>query len=171
VAGSGISALRRSTFEGGTDYFIPRKDGDHPGCRPGLTPCWSGWGGRSVGARVEPLNYFLQQSSANVVLTNLANGKSVTAVVRLSEKTLRVTDNGDGTLTVVNLSTGNFVLYGETGKAIARNPGQVRFAFLVDHAGTPADPFDHELIAELGMVKGSTGRSDDFCSAVVPALT
>jgi hypothetical protein len=117
------------------------------------------------------LVYFLQRGRTNVVLTNQANGKSVTAVLKLTEKTLRATDNGDGTLTVVNLSAGNFVLYGEDGKAIARDPGQVQFAFLIDHAGTPADPFDDELLAELGMVKGPTGRSDDFCEAVVPALS
>jgi len=34
------------------------------------------------------------------------------------------------------------VLYGEDGKAIARDPGQVRAMILVDHGGTPADPFD-----------------------------
>jgi hypothetical protein len=63
------------------------------------------------------------------------------------------------------------VVYGEDGKAIARNPGQVRFQFLVDHAGTPADPSDDVFLADLGLVKGSTGRSDDFCAAAVPALT
>ena len=82
-----------------------------------------------------------------------------------------VVGHGDGTLTVVNASSGNFVLYGEDGKAIGRDPGQVRFAFLLDDAGTPADPYDDELLAELGMVKGPTGRNDDFCSAVVPALS
>ena len=56
------------------------------------------------------------------------------------------------------------------GKAIGRNPGQVRFELLVDHGGTPTDPFDDEVIAELGVVKEETGRNDDFCAAVVPAL-
>src|SRR5262245_7895018 len=116
------------------------------------------------------LVYFLQQGRVHAVLTNLSNGKSITAVLNVTEKTLRVTDNGDGTLTVVNLSTGNFVLYAEDGKAIARDPGQVRFKYLLDHNGTPADPFDDQLLAELGMVKGPTGRSDDFCAAAVPAL-
>jgi hypothetical protein len=116
------------------------------------------------------LVYFLQRSNVSTVLTNLANGKSITGVRTSTEKTLRVTDNGDGTLTVVNISAGNFVLYGQDGKAIARDPGQVRFEYLLDDAGTPADPYDDELLAELGMVKGPTGRSDDFCAAAVPAL-
>jgi hypothetical protein len=97
--------------------------------------------------------------------------RSVTAVARFIEKDLRVTDNGDGTLTILVLSTGNGVVYGADGKAIARNPGQVRFEILVDHSGTPADPSDDEFLADLGEVKGSTGRTDDFCAAVVPALT
>ena len=84
---------------------------------------------------------------------------------------MRVTDNGDGTLTILVLSTGNVVLYGEDGKAIARNPGQIRFEILIDHGGTPTDPSDDEFLAFLGVVKGSTGRSDDFCAAAVPALS
>lgn len=105
------------------------------------------------------------------VFTNLANDKSVTGVVNETDKDLRVTDNGDGTLTILVLATGNAVLYGEDGKAIARDPGQTRFEILIDHGGTPTDPSDDEFLAFLGVVKGSTGRSDDFCAAAVPALT
>jgi hypothetical protein len=116
------------------------------------------------------LDYFLQHGRRSEVLTNLANGKKVTTLSIVTEKDKTVTDNGDGTLTIVILATGNAVLYGPDGKAIARNPGQLRFAILVDHAGTPTDPFDDEFLAELGFVKESTGRSDDFCAAAVPAL-
>jgi hypothetical protein len=117
------------------------------------------------------LAYFLEHGKVTQVFTNTANDKSVTSVARFIEKDLRVTDNGDGTLTILVLVTGNGVVYGEDGKAIARNPGQIRFEILVDHAGTPADPSDDVFLEDLGMVKGSTGRSDDFCAAVVPALT
>jgi hypothetical protein len=86
------------------------------------------------------------------------------------EKDLRVTDNGDGTLTVLIMATGNGVLYGEDGKAIARNPGQIRLELFVDHGGTPNDPSDDVVLSE-DLVKGSTGRSDDFCEAAIPALT
>ena len=86
-------------------------------------------------------------------------------------KDLKVTDNGDGTLTILVLGTGNFVVYDHDGKAIARNPGQVRFEILIDDGGTPQDPSDDEFLEFLGDVKGSTGRNDDFCAAVVPELT
>jgi hypothetical protein len=117
------------------------------------------------------LAYFLERGRVTQVFTNPATDKSVTAVARFIEKDLRVTDNGDGTLTILALSTGNGVVYGADGKAIARDPGQVRMEFVVDHAGTPADPSDDVFLEDLGMVKGATGRTDDFCAAVVPALT
>jgi hypothetical protein len=116
------------------------------------------------------LVYFLSHGTETDVLTNLANGTSLRSFARVIEKDLRVTDNGDGTLTVLILATGNAVLYGENGKAIARNPGQIRIELLIDHGGTPNDPSDDEVLGEE-LVKGSTGRSDDFCEAAVPRLT
>jgi hypothetical protein len=104
------------------------------------------------------------------VFTNVDNGNTVTEVGNVVDKDLRVTDNGDGTLTILVMTTGNAAVYGSDGKAIARNPGQVRFEVLIDHGGTPSDPSDDEFLADLGLVKGSTGRTDDFCAAVVPAL-
>jgi hypothetical protein len=116
------------------------------------------------------LIYFLQIGRETDVLTNLANGRSIRSVARVIEKDLKVTDNGDGTLTVLILATGNAVLYGENGKAIARNPGQIRVELLLDHGGTPNDPNDDVLLSEE-LVKESTGRSDDFCTAAVAALS
>ena len=115
------------------------------------------------------LIYFQENFRVTTVFTNLANGNTVTEVVNAIGKDLRVTDNGNGTLTILVLSTGNVAVYGPDGKAIARNPGQVRFEFVVDHGGTPTDPSD-DLLLEERFVKGSTGRSDDFCEAVVPVL-
>ena len=104
------------------------------------------------------------------VLHNPATGKTLTSVATVTEKDMRVTENGDGTLTILVLATGNAVLYGPDGKAIARNPGQTRFEILVDDGGTPNDPSDDEFLGRLGTVKESTGRNDDFCEAAVPAL-
>ncbi len=117
------------------------------------------------------LAYFLEHIHATVTFTNRANGKTVTLTSRVVNKDLRVTDNGDGTLTILILATGNDVLYGPDGKAIGRNPGQIRFEILVDHAGTPTDPSDDVFLSDLGVVKGSTGRSDGFCETAVPAMS
>ena len=48
---------------------------------------------------------------------------------------------------------------------------QVRIELLFDNGGTPSDPTDDEEITFLGVVKDSTGRSDDFCEAAVAILT
>lgn len=117
------------------------------------------------------LAYALELIQLADTWTNIDNGNTITVRERTVFKDQRVTDNGDGTLTILVLGTGNFTVYGQDGKAIARNPGQVRFEVLVDDGGTPDDPFDDEFIEFLGLVKGSTGRNDDFCEAAVPALT
>jgi hypothetical protein len=116
------------------------------------------------------LQYFLEHVKITVVFTNRANSKTVTLDVTRVSKDLRVTDNGDGTLTILNLRTGNDVYYGPDGNVIGRDPGQTRVEILVDHSGTPTDPSDDVFLAEQ-IVKGSTGRSDDFCEAAVPALS
>ena len=115
------------------------------------------------------LVYFAENTRVTNTLTNVDNGNFVTEHVVVLGKDLSVTDNGDGTLTVVQLSTGNATVYNSSGKAIGRNPGQIRIEFVVDHNGTPTDPSDDVLLSET-LVKGSTGRSDDFCEVVVPAL-
>jgi hypothetical protein len=117
------------------------------------------------------LAYGVEVSLFTIVFTNVDNGNTVTEVTNVMFKDLRVTDNGDGTLTILVLGTGNDVVYGPDGKAIARNPGQLRFELLIDNGGTPTDPSDDEFLEFLGFVKGSTGRTDDFCAAAVPELT
>ena len=103
-----------------------------------------------------------------VVYTNLATGGTFTEVFRVNSNDLRVVDNGDGTLTITVLATGSDKYYDRSGKLVLANPGQVRFQLLVDHAGTPTDPSDDVFLADLGLIKGSTGRNDtdgrDFCA-------
>ena len=116
------------------------------------------------------LPYFGANLKITEVVTNVENGNSVMSTATTRDKDQRVTDNGNGTFTILVLATGNAVLYGPDGKAIARNPGQVRFEILIDNNGTPTNPDDDEFLEFLGEVKGSTGRSDDFCEAAVPIL-
>jgi len=104
------------------------------------------------------------QGHEEIEETHTANGVTTRVTVNSLFKDLKVTDNGDGTLTIVILGTGNATLYGPDGTAIARNPGQVRFRLVVDHGGTPTDPEDDTEIS-FEQIKGSTGRSDDFCEA------
>lgn len=116
------------------------------------------------------LIYFANRLSSTETFMNVDNGKFVVSATNAIDKDLRVTDNGDGTLTILILSTGNAVVYNSDGEAIGRNPGQVRFELLVDHGGTPSDPSDDTEIS-FEVVKESTGRTDDFCEVTVPALS
>jgi hypothetical protein len=110
----------------------------------------------------DQLEYFLQHGTRTEVLS--ANGHSLRSFARVTEKDMRVTDNGDGSFTVLILATGTAVLYDENGKAIARNPGQTRLLITFDENG-------NEVPGSREIVKESTGRSDDFCDAAVHALT
>jgi hypothetical protein len=101
--------------------------------------------------------------------TNLANDKTFTVVVTGQQKDLRVTDNGDGTLTILVLTAGRQSAFGPDGTRLFLDAGTFRFEVLIDHGGTPTDPFDDEFIEFLGLVK-EAGRSDtadrDFCEDI-----
>ena len=129
--------------------------------------------GRFRGVRQgrDGLVHFMDNVRSSNVLTNLANGKTLSDSSNTMSRDLKVVDNADGSLTITVLATGNFTLFGTDGKAIARDPGQIRFRFRVDHAGTPGDPSDDIELEDLGVIKGSTGRSDDVCAAAVAALS
>jgi hypothetical protein len=116
------------------------------------------------------LVHFMDHLHVSRVLTNVDTGDAISDDERIVVKDLKVIDNGDGTLAITVLATGNFVVHDAHGTAIARNPGQSRFQFIVDHGGTPADPSDDVELEDIGLIKGSTGRSDDFCAAAVAAL-
>jgi hypothetical protein len=119
------------------------------------------------------LAYFVQNVKSTLTVTALASeDRWVTSVENTVLNDVKVTDNGDGTLTILVLGAGNLVTYDQSGKAIARNPGRVFFQFDVYHAGTPQDPSDDEFVEDsFEIVKESTGLNDDFCEAAVPVLT
>jgi hypothetical protein len=111
--------------------------------------------------------YFHDNVHGTISWTNLATGKSLTQVFNTVSKDHKITDNGDGTFTILVLATGGGKILGPDGKLLFSDAGQVRFAFVVDFAGTPTDPSDDVFIEDLGLVKGSTGTNDlegrDFC--------
>ncbi|HEX6359070.1 hypothetical protein [Actinophytocola sp.] len=120
------------------------------------------------------LAYLLENFHGSSTLTNLDNGLSVTHAFNSVTKDLKVTDNGDGTLTILVLSTGSLKVFGPDGELLYNDPGQIRFEILIDHGGTPTDPSDDEFLEFLGDVFGSTGRNDleglEFCDVVVQAI-
>ena len=108
----------------------------------------------------EGLAYFTGSFHGWASWTNVANGKTMTQVWNYVDKDQQVTDNGDGTLTILIKNAGSSKVYGPDGKLALSDPGQIQFEILVDNGGTPADPSDDEFLEFLGVVKGSTGRND-----------
>ena len=111
--------------------------------------------------------YFLEHITTDETLTGPSG--VVTVHTAFIAKDLKIVDNGDGTLTITQLLTGPSSVYDEDGKAIARDPGQVRFRIVLDTNGTPGDPED-DIELSFEVVKPSTGRSDDYCAAIVDAI-
>jgi hypothetical protein len=120
------------------------------------------------------LAYGSEKTHGTQSLTNLANDKTITSVFDVITKDLKVTDNGDGTLTILVMATGGERWYGPDGQFLFNNPGQIRYEILIDDGGTPTDPSDDEFLEFLGLVKGSTGRNDitaeNFCDQILSVI-
>ena len=102
------------------------------------------------------------------VFTNLGNDKSATIVSKGNQVALHVTDNGDGTLTVVYLFTSITDAYDDQGDVIAHGAGSLTVRSVWDHAGTISDigddvPLSFELLR-------SSGSDVSTCDDVIAAL-
>ena len=113
------------------------------------------------------LVHFRDSVRGTNAFTNTETERTFTQVFTTARHDHEVTDNGDGTLTIMIQGSGSEKWYDGDGKLVLMNPGMIRWEILVDHAGTPSDPFDDEFIEFLGDVTDSTGRNDtegrDFC--------
>jgi hypothetical protein len=111
------------------------------------------------------LAYGGEQLRGTDTFTNLTTGHTMLVTFTFTSRDLRVTDNGDGTLTILGQAAGNFVVSGSHSPIVLRNTGIQRVEVLIDHAGTPTDPSDDEFLEFLGVVKEQTGRTDfgEFC--------
>jgi hypothetical protein len=78
--------------------------------------------------------------------TNLANGKTFTWVSSFVDKDLNVTDNGDGTFTLITQFAGGTRSYGPDGQFLGADGEVFRAEILVDENG--------EFLDFLGVVKG-----------------
>jgi hypothetical protein len=142
---------------------------DVPGLTVELEGVSEGWE-RFIPRGADGLLHLQVQAQDPEVYTNRANGKSATWVIERHGQELHVTDNGDGTLTDVVSGAGNGVLYAEDGTKLARQAGLFRYQIVYDHAGTLTDRSDDIKIGRP-VILLQTGRLDDLCAAMVPALT
>jgi hypothetical protein len=105
-------------------------------------------------------DYYLEKTTVVNVFT-APNGMTATDIQpnTINKDLSLVDDPAAGTLTIVALLTGGNRTYGNDGKLIAKNSGQVRFEIVYDYVN------DVELSHVL--VFGSTGTNDDFCAAIL----
>jgi hypothetical protein len=74
--------------------------------------------------------------------TNVATGRAFRFVWNYLDQDLRVTDNGDGTLTIYGHSPGAERTYGPDGQLLDNKPGLFTWLITIEDGGTPTDPSD-----------------------------
>jgi hypothetical protein len=118
------------------------------------------------------LTYGGSTQHSTTTLTNVDNGKSLHDEFDAVSRDLSVTDNGDGTLTIVFLETGGDRWYGSGPQFLFTNPGQIRVEIVIPDGGTPGDPSDDGDPISVTQVFGSTGRNDPIgCPQFVSYLS
>ena len=99
----------------------------------------------------------------------MANGETATTVASNKYVDHKVTDNGDGTLTVMGEYIGTIVVYNGDGRVIGRAAGILgSFEVIYDHGGTPTDPSDDVFLEFKDL--GSAGKMVDLCATIVPVI-
>jgi hypothetical protein len=122
---------------------------------------------RTVTHGADGLQYRYESTNETDTFTNVATGEVMTTVSSGRGGEKRITDNGDGTLTILNQYTRN-VLFISAGQVVARDTGVFRFEQRWDHGGTPTDRTDDVLLG-FQIVK-DTGQKGARCSVVPQAI-
>ncbi len=126
-----------------------------------------------------PNGFPIFQGNLNTVVTwyNPETGRTVTEHDRSSFKDLKVTDNGDGTITVLSQTTGipEEIQY-DDGTVAIKDVGRITFATVLDYNGTPAEAEDDIFISqEIVSISGPHPEAESdftlFCPTVVVGLT
>jgi len=119
-----------------------------------------------------PFPYYRESVRGTFVTTNLLTHGTFTQVFASVSQDHVITDNGDGTITIMVNSTGGWRAYDQFDKLVLKDPGNFRFSFDIDYGGTPGDPSDDtEVDDSFQVVRDSTGVNDtdgrDFCADVL----
>lgn len=129
--------------------------------------------------KIGPNGFPLFQGNGNGTTTwyNPDTDRSMTFSNRGAFKDLSVTDNGDGTITVVSQTTGvpeEITL--DDGTVAVKDVGRIVFSTVLDYNGTPADAEDDIFISqEIVSISGPHPEAESdftlFCPIVVDGLT
>jgi hypothetical protein len=106
--------------------------------------------GSSVARDAGPsrLPRFTSTHHGGATWTNLASGLAFTFEWHYASQDVSVTDNGDGTLSVVYQVSGPERIYGPDGQELVFFTGMMRVEAVIDHAGTPTEPSDDIFLYE-----------------------
>jgi hypothetical protein len=113
--------------------------------------------------------YFADRFRSTLTYTNPTTNLTFTVVRVRQTKDLRITDNGDGTLTLVGLSTGSLWSYGPDGESFGVQHGRSFDTFLVDTLGT-SDPFD-DVFDLLSSDQAGLYTTNGFCNDFLAATS
>ncbi|MGO4257281.1 hypothetical protein [Marmoricola sp. RAF53] len=118
-----------------------------------------------------PFPYYRESVRGTTVYTNLDNGGTFTTVFNGNTRDTKITDNGDGTITITSYASGGSHYKDTHGKLVLSDSGQTRFAVDIDYNGTPGDASDDvEVPDSFRIVRESNGTNDtagrDFCDDV-----
>jgi hypothetical protein len=119
----------------------------------------------------ERLVYYTEHDRGTRTITNLATGRSVVEVYSVANKDQHVTDNGDGTFTIITKISGQFRTFGPDGQRLLTEAGTLLYQLTIANEGTPQDPSDDVVLAQRFVRQtGQHTSLDRFC-AVFSAAT
>lgn len=112
--------------------------------------------------------YYRESVRGHQVYTNLDTGGTYSTTFSANSRDHKITDNGDGTITIVSQGSGVSSWYDKNGDRVLKDSGVFRFSVDIDLNGTPDNPDDDTEVADsFQLVKPRTGRTDtvdrDFC--------
>lgn len=97
---------------------------------------------------------------------NPETGRAYTRTFTFNGRDKSVTDNGDGTLTIIFQGSGTDKWHDGDGNLVLRGSGMFRDELRVDHNGTPSDPTDDgevEFIRTVKPYQHDPFQGRDFC--------
>jgi hypothetical protein len=125
-------------------------------------------------AHGDGLVYYGDSFRVHESFTNTLNGKTLTQDRAVHGKDLSITDNGDGTLSLIFQNSGRTFVYGPDGTRLFIDAGRFVGELLIPDGGTPGDPSDDGEAVFVGE-HANTGRTDtagrDFCQDLVLFLS
>lgn len=123
------------------------------------------WGGGMIRFQPDGLAYFRVKYQGHVALTRTSTGKTVNLYADFINRDSKITDNGDGTITILARGFINERDYAPDGTLGLRTVGQDTGLFVIDLNDTP-DNFDDDVEVSSEFLS-FTGRDDrettDFC--------